>query len=122
MFSNVASVIGYVRQGKVRAIAASGAERSSVAPDVPTVSESGVPGFIVTGFFILLAPAGTPPDVIALLNAASVKALQTGGTKERLATLGLDPVGHTSADCGKFIQAEIAKWAPVVRAAGMHTD
>lgn len=122
MFSNVASVIGYVRQGKVRAIASSGLERSSVAPHVPTVSESGVPGYVVTGFFILLAPAGTPADVITFLNTASARALQAGGTRERLATLGLDPVGRTSADCGKFIQAEIAKWAPIVRAAGMHTD
>lgn len=122
MFSNVASAIPYVRQGKVRAIASSGAKRSSVAPDVPTLNESGVPGFVVTGFFILLVPAGTPAEVMAKLNAESAKALESQAVKERLAGLGLEGVGNSSADCGTFIQAEIAKWAPIVKAAGAKPD
>jgi tripartite-type tricarboxylate transporter receptor subunit TctC len=116
MFSNVASAIPYV------AIASSGTKRSPVAPDVPTLNESGVPGFVVTGFFILLAPAGTPAEVMAKLNAESAKALESQPFKERLAGLGLEGVGSSSADCGKFIQAEIAKWAPIVKAAGAKAD
>ena len=122
MFSNVASSIPYIRQGKVRAIASTGEKRSSVAPEIPTVSESGVPGFVVVGFFIMLAPGGTPADVVAKLNAEASKALQSPAMKERLAGLGLEGVGSTSADCNRFVQAEIAKWAPIVKAAGAKPD
>lgn len=122
MFSNIASAIAYVRQDKLRAIATSGAQRSAAAPEVPTVHESGVPGFIVTGFYILLAPAGTPAEVMTRLHAASARSMELPAMKERLATLGLEAVASSSADCNKFIQAEIAKWAPVVKAAGMRTD
>jgi tripartite-type tricarboxylate transporter receptor subunit TctC len=122
MFSNVASSIPYIRQGKVRAIASTGEKRSPVAPEIPTVSESGVPGFVVVGFFITLAPGGTPPDVVAKLNAEAVKALQSPAMKERLAGLGLEGVGSTSAECNRFVQSEIAKWAPIVKAAGAKPD
>ena len=122
MFSNVASSIPYVRQGKVRAIASTGEKRSSVAPDIPTVSESGVPGFVVIGFFILLAPSGTPAEIVARLNTESAKALESAVMKERLAGLGLEPVGKSSAECNAFIKSEIAKWAPIVKAAGAKVD
>ena len=122
MFSNVASSIPYIRQGKVRAIASTGEKRSSVAPEIPTVVESGVPGFVVVGFYVLLAPGATPPDVIAKLNAEAGKALQSAVMKERLAGLGLEGVGSTPADCNRFVQAEIAKWAPIVKAAGAKPD
>jgi tripartite-type tricarboxylate transporter receptor subunit TctC len=122
MFSNVASAIPYVRSGKLRVIASTGEKRSEVAPEVPTISESAVPGFVVTGFFIMMAPAGTPREIIAKLNAESVKALQSPALKERLATLGLEPVGSSPEATTKFIQAEIAKWAPVIKAAGAKAD
>jgi tripartite-type tricarboxylate transporter receptor subunit TctC len=86
------------------------------------VNESGVPGFLVTGFFILLAPAATPAEIIARLNTESARALESAALKERLAALGLEPVGSSSADCGKFIQAEITKWTPIVNAAGAKPD
>ncbi|MEO7726279.1 MAG: tripartite tricarboxylate transporter substrate binding protein, partial [Burkholderiales bacterium] len=73
MFSNVASAIQHVRSGKLRAIASTGQKRSPVAPQVPTIHESGVPGFVVTGFFILLAPAGTPANIVTVLNGEAVK-------------------------------------------------
>jgi tripartite-type tricarboxylate transporter receptor subunit TctC len=122
MFSNVASAITQVRAGKVRAIATTGAKRSPVAPEVPTLNESAVPGFVVTGFFLLMAPAATPADVVSRLNAETVKALESGPVKERLAALGLEPGGGSSADCGRFIQADIARWAPVVKAGGATVD
>lgn len=122
MFSNVASAIPYVRSGKLRAIASTGEKRSGVTPDVPTIAESTVPGFVVTGFFIMMAPAGTPRDIITRVNGEAVKALQSTAFKDRLAALGLDAVGNSPEEATKFIQAEITKWAPVVKAAGMKTD
>lgn len=122
MFSNVASAITHVRSGRIRAIAATGEKRSPVAPDVPTLNEGTVKGFVVTGFYIMMAPAGTPRDIISKLNAESVKALQSAQLKERLATLGLEPVGNSPEAATAFIQAEITKWAPVVKAAGATTD
>lgn len=122
MFSNVASAITQVRAGKVRAIATTGAKRSPVAPEVPTLTESAVPGFVVTGFFLLMAPSGTPPEIISRLNAETVKALESAPVRERLATLGLEPGGGSSADCARFIQADIKRWAPVVKAGGATVD
>ena len=122
MFSNVASAIAHVRSGRIRAIAATGEKRSPVAPDVPTIDETAVKGFVVTGFYIMMAPAGTPRDIISKLNAESVKALQSPQFKERLAALGLEPVGSSPEAATAFIQAEITKWAPVVKAAGATTD
>jgi len=122
MFSNVASAITHVKSGKLRAIASTGARRSPVAPEVPTINESAVPGFIVTGFVILMAPAGTPPNIIATLNAEAVKGIQSAALKDRLAALGLEPVGSSPQECTAFIAAEIAKWAPIVKAGGMKVD
>lgn len=122
MFSNVASAIAHVRSGRIRAIAATGEKRSPVAPDVPTVTEGAVPGFVVTGFYIMMAPAGTPREIIAKLNGEAVKALQSAAFKERLATFGLEAVGNSPEAATQFIQAEIAKWAPVVKVSGATPD
>ncbi|MBC7778924.1 MAG: tripartite tricarboxylate transporter substrate binding protein [Proteobacteria bacterium] len=122
MFSNIASAIPYVKAGKLRVIAATGDKRSAVSPEVPTVAESGVPGFVVTGFYLLMAPAGIPREVLSRLHAESVKALQSATFKETLASLGLDPVGTSPEQASAFVQAEIAKWGPVIKAAGAQTD
>jgi tripartite-type tricarboxylate transporter receptor subunit TctC len=122
IFSNVASIIPQVRAGKVRAIATTGASRSPVAPDVPTLNESAVPGYVVTGFYLLMAPGATPAEIIARLNAETVKALATPAIKERLASLGLEPGGGSPADCAKLVREDIARWAPVVKAGGATPD
>jgi tripartite-type tricarboxylate transporter receptor subunit TctC len=122
MFSNVASVIEQVRAGKVRAIATTGPKRTPVAPDVPTVNESAVPGFIVTGFHLLMVPGATPAEIVAKLNAETVKALESAPVRERLTTLGLEPAGTSSAECAKHIEADIARWVPVVKAGGARAD
>jgi tripartite-type tricarboxylate transporter receptor subunit TctC len=122
MFSNVASVIAQVRQGKVRAIATTGPRRTPVAPEVPTLNESAVPGFIVTGFHLLLVPGATAPDIVAKLNAETLKALDSSQVKERLSTLGLEAAGASSGECAKHIQTDIARWAPVVSAGGARAD
>jgi len=122
MFSNIASVITQVRAGKVRAIATTGPKRSPVAPDVPTLDESALPGYVVTGFHLFIAPAATPVDIVARLNAETAKALESAVAKERLAAVGLDPVGSKPAECAKFIRADIERWAPVVKAGGARPD
>jgi tripartite-type tricarboxylate transporter receptor subunit TctC len=122
MFSNVASVIEQVRAGKVRAIATTGPKRTPVAPDVPTVHESAVPGFIVTGFHLLIVPGATPPEIVARLNAETLKALEAPAVRERLVTLGLEPAGTSPADCAKHVQTDIARWVPVVKAGGARAD
>ena len=122
MFSSIVSVISQIRQGRLRAIATTGSARSPTAPEVPTLNESGIPGFVVTGFYMMLVPAGVPAEILAKLNAEAAKAVGSATMKERLATMGLEPVGSSSADCGKFIQAEISKWAPIVKASGAKAD
>jgi tripartite-type tricarboxylate transporter receptor subunit TctC len=122
MFSNVASAIAQVRAGKLRAIATTGPKRTPVAPEVPTLAESALPGYIVTGFHLLFVPGATPPEVIARLNAESVKAVQSAALKERLASLGLEPVGGSSAECAQLVRSDIARWGPVVKAGGARPD
>ena len=122
MFSNIASAIPHIRSGKLRAIAVTGERRAQVSPEVPTVVESGVPGFVVTGFFLLMAPAGTPREIVARLNAESVKALQTPAMRETLAQLGLEPVTSSPEDTTRFVQAEIARWSAVIKAAAVQAD
>jgi tripartite-type tricarboxylate transporter receptor subunit TctC len=122
MFSNVASAIAQVRAGKLRAIATTGPKRTPVAPEVPTLDEGALPGYIVTGFHLLFVPGATPPDILARLNAEAVKALQMPATRERLASLGLEPVGGSSAECARLVKADIERWAPVVKAGGARPD
>ena len=122
MFSNVASVISQMKAGKVRAIATTGARRSPVAPEVPTLTESAVPGYVVTGFHLLLAPGATPADIVGRLNSEVNKALESPMVKERLLAVGLEPVGGSTADCAKLIQADIARWIPVIKAGGAKAD
>jgi tripartite-type tricarboxylate transporter receptor subunit TctC len=122
MFSNVASAINQVRAGRLRAIATTGPKRTPVAPEVPTLDEGAVPGFVVTGFHLLFVPSGTPQEIVARLNGELNKALQLPATRERLASLGLEPVGGSSADCAKLVKADIERWAPVVKAGGMRPE
>ena len=122
MFSNVASAIAHVRSGRLRAIATTGRKRTPVAPEVPTLDETALPGYVVTGFHLLFAPGATPADIVSKLNAEAVKALESAPVKERLASLGLDPVGSTPADCAKHVRADIERWAPVVKAGGAKPD
>jgi tripartite-type tricarboxylate transporter receptor subunit TctC len=122
IFSNVASVITQVRAGKVRAIATTGAARSPVAPDVPTLNESAVPGYVVTGFYLLMAPGATPPEIIAKLNSETAKAIASPQIRERLSGLGLEPGGGSPADCAKLVREDVARWAPVVKAGGATPD
>jgi tripartite-type tricarboxylate transporter receptor subunit TctC len=121
-FGNVPTVINQARNGKLRALAVTGTRRTSAAADIPTVAESGVPGYEVTSWYGLSAPAKTPQAIIARLNSEAVRALNNAELRERLLGLGADPAGNTPEQYAAFIRNEIDKWAKVIKAAGIKSE
>ena len=121
-FGNVPTLIRQVRAGKLRGIAVTGPARSPAAPEFPTVQESGVPGYVVTTWYGLSAPARTPRPVIDRLNSAVVKAVNAPEVRERLTGLGASGVGNTPEQYAAFIHAEIDKWAKVIQEAGIKVE
>jgi tripartite-type tricarboxylate transporter receptor subunit TctC len=109
-----------VRSGKIKALAIASGSRWSMLPDVPTVSESGIPGFEASVWYALLAPAKVPAEVVAKLNAATNAWLQEPQTKDFLAKVGAQPAGGSPADLKAFTQSEIEKWGPIIKAAGIN--
>ena len=125
MFDNLPSAMPHIKSGRLTALAVTSAVRSAVLPDVPTVAEAGgtlLKGYEASSWFGLLAPAGTPADVVARLQQETAKALATPSLKERLLAQGAIPSGMTSAEFAKFIDAETKKWAGVVKASGAKVD
>jgi len=118
MFGSIASGQGHVRAQRVRALAISGPRRSKVFPELPTISES-VPGYVVTQWYGLLAPAGTPRDVIDILNREVNKTLQQPEVAARMAAEGSEPVGSTPQQLAAHIKTEHARWAKVIQDAGI---
>lgn len=118
MFDNMPSALPMAREGKIRALAQTGARRSPSAPDVPTVAEAGLPGFEATSWFALFAPAGTPRDVQARLLAEVQRVFRLPEVLDKLRQLGLDPIISAPEELARFQQAEIAKWAKVVKESG----
>jgi tripartite-type tricarboxylate transporter receptor subunit TctC len=112
----------HVKSGRLRALAVIAPQRLPALPEVPTVAEAGLPGFEVTTWYGILAPAGTPRPVIARLNAELVKVMHSPEMKERLAGIGTDPVTSTPEEFTAYIQAEIGKWGDVIRKAGLKAD
>ena len=112
-------MIRQARDGKVRAVATTGLKRTPAAPDIPTVAESGVPGYEVTTAYGMAAPAKTPRAIVNRLHADAVRALNAPDTRERLLGLGADPVANTPEQYTEFMKNEIAKWTKVIRAAGI---
>ena len=121
-FVPIAAALPPVRGGKLRALGVTALKRSVELPDVPTIDEAGVKGYEAAGWNALLAPRATPRDIIAKVNAAAIESLRAPKVKEILATSGADAVGSTPEDFGRFLQAEIAKWGKVIRAAGIKSD
>jgi tripartite-type tricarboxylate transporter receptor subunit TctC len=122
MFDNMPSAWPHVQSGKLRALAVTTTERSKSAPDVPTMKESGFANFDVSAWFGLIAPAGTPPEVVNKLNAAMVKALDKPEVQLSFEKLGAVGVKTTPAEFGQFIKSEVEGWAPVVKASGAKVD
>ena len=118
-FSPISAALPNVREGKLTALAVSTAKRSSVLPNVPTVAESGLPGFDYNLWVGMFAPAGTPADLVDRINRDVLRVLATPEAKERLAALGADAMPMTPAEFRKFVQEEIAESAKVIKAAGI---
>jgi tripartite-type tricarboxylate transporter receptor subunit TctC len=121
-FSSMPVVLPHARSGRLKMLAQAGAKRSPAAPDVPTVSESGLPGYVVSSGFSMFAPANTPRTIITTVNGAIVKALADPGVRNGLASQGADPIGSTPEQHDAFNKAEIAKWIKVTRQAGIEPE
>ena len=122
MFDAVTTMTEHVRSGKVRAIATTGRQRSEVLPDVPTVSESGVPGYEATIWLGLMAPKGTPKAVVDKLNETLNAALRQPELKQQWSRQGATPLVMTPQAFDKYLQDDIAKWATVIKSAGIQMD
>jgi tripartite-type tricarboxylate transporter receptor subunit TctC len=122
MFTVGPAGLPQIRAGRIRGLAASTAKRSAFAPELPTVAESGLPGFDVFGWNGVLAPAGTPAPVIARLHGEMVKALQLAEVRERIAGFGFEPVGNSPEEFGEFVRTDIARWAKVAKESGARVD
>ncbi|HWI13658.1 MAG TPA: tripartite tricarboxylate transporter substrate binding protein, partial [Burkholderiales bacterium] len=118
LFDAVAVALPLVRGGKLRALGISTAKRSALVPDVPTISESGVPGYEVATWHGICAPARTPPAVVGALNRAIVAAVNQPDTRQRLVGIGADVVGSTPEEFGRFIKSELAKWSRIIKQSG----
>ena len=122
MFATAASVVGHIKNKQVRAIAVTTLKRTAVLPDVPTMDEAGLKGFDASTWHGLVAPTGTPPEIVAKLHDAAVKALHDPGVQTSLGRLGVDIVGDTPKEFAAYIAAEIPKWTAIVKASGATMD
>ncbi len=121
-FDNVLSALPYISANQLRAIASSAALRTSNLPTIPTIAESGLPGFEVMVWQGVLAPAETPADVITLLNQQFISALKTPSVTERLAAMNIELFGNQPNEFAQFLKKDIAKWAEVVKKSGAQVD
>ena len=122
MFDTLAAISGQVKAGTVRALAVTTTTRAPALPDLPTMAEAGLKGYETSTWGGLLAPAGTPAEVVARLNAEALRALASPEVREKLAAVGIEPGGGTPAQLGAFIQSEMQRWARVVQAAGVQPE
>ena len=122
MFSSIVQTVPAIKSGQLRALATGGEKRSPILPDLPTVAEAGVPGYVATNWWGIVAPAGTPQPIVDKLHDTIAELLDSAETKKFLDNEGAAPVHMGAAEFGKFIQAEIDKWGPVVKKAGMKAE
>jgi tripartite-type tricarboxylate transporter receptor subunit TctC len=122
MFSPIGPILPVVREGKLRALAVTSLRRSSAIPELPTIAESGYPGFESTSWNGLLAPAGTPATITRKLHLETVKALALPDVRAKLADLGLEGIGNSPDEFAVVIKSEIPKWAKVIKESGIKPD
>jgi tripartite-type tricarboxylate transporter receptor subunit TctC len=121
-FDNITTAWPLAKAGKLRPLAVTTAKRSPIAPDVPTLAESGLAGYEVGSWQGVFAPAGTPPDVVKRLNTEIVKIINMPDVRAKLEALGAEPVGNSSDEFATIVKSEVAKWAKVVKESGAHVD
>jgi tripartite-type tricarboxylate transporter receptor subunit TctC len=122
MIELIPTALPFVRGGRLRGIAVTSTTRSPLAPDLPTFAESGLPGYEVSSWFGIVAPAKTPPAVVSRLSAELLRVVKSADMRERISGLGAEPVGNTPEEFSAHIRAELLKWASVVKAAGATVD
>jgi len=122
IFGNTLVVLPNMKTGRVRGIAITSAKRSSMAPELPTVAESGLPGFESGTWYGMMAPARTPREVITKLSDAVTRIVQLPDVREKLIAQGAEPLTGTPAQMGDFVRSEIAKWGKVAKAAGLRAQ
>jgi len=122
MFNNMLSAMPHVKSGKLRPLAVTSGQRSPVLPDTPTIAESGLAGYEVTGWYGLLAPAGTSPEIVSRLNAECVRIAKLPAVTSRLSGEGIEPVGAPPEAFARLIATERVKWAQVIRRSGAKAD
>jgi tripartite-type tricarboxylate transporter receptor subunit TctC len=118
-FNNIAPIVPLMQQGQLRALAVTSAQRTPAAPDLPTMTEAGLPGFEVSGWYAVFVPAKTPPAIAAKMHADTVATLTEPAIKARLEQLGLFVIGSTPAELGQFLKSEMDKWGPLIKDAGI---
>jgi tripartite-type tricarboxylate transporter receptor subunit TctC len=122
MFSGMAAVQGHAKAGKLRLLAVTGLQRMPIAPEIPTIAESGYPGFEAVGWFGLVAPARTPRAIIDRLNAETVKAANAPDIREKLTAIGFDVVTSTPDAFARYIRSEVVKWRQLAKQMGLKAE
>ena len=122
LFDQLSSSIGHIQVGKLRAIAVTTLKRSAQMPDIPTMNESGLPGFDASTFTGIVLPAATPRDVVTKLHAALIKVLRLKATRDSFARFGADALESTPEEFSRFIRDDLAKWSKVIREAGIKLE
>jgi tripartite-type tricarboxylate transporter receptor subunit TctC len=121
-FASVATAIGHIQSGKLRAIAMTGGTRFEGLPGLATIAESGVPGYEINNWYGIFVPAATPPDIVQRLNAETVQALKKPEVKAKLIAAGLEPMWNSPAEFAAYVRSETAKWGKIVRDSGATAD
>ncbi|WP_043420035.1 tripartite tricarboxylate transporter substrate binding protein [Cupriavidus basilensis] len=121
-FDSISTSMPHIRSGRLKALAVTSGKRAALAPDVPTLSEAGVPGFDINGWYAVLAPAGTPPAIVERLSKEIAAVLTQPDLRANLASNGYEPVGSTPAALGAHIDAEITRWSKVVKESGARLE
>lgn len=122
MFNNSGAVMPFIQGGKLRALGVTSSKRMAALPDVPTIAESGVPGFDVTGWYAFFVPAKTPREIIAKFHRDTVTALADPVIKQRLDQLGVNVIGSSPTELAAFLKSEMDKWGPLIKAAGIKAE
>jgi len=121
-FAGISTALPLIKDGKLRAIAVTSARRTAIMPEMPTIAESGLPGFEIGNWYAIVAPAGTPRPIVMRLNSELNKALAMADVKKRFLDLAADPIGSTPEELAAYNKSEIEKWAKLIKLAGIKPE